>query len=1762
MQHAHQHILLHAARSRVRALLGAALQAAVLWLVFPALSARASFTLNWVNNDTPSDENGFIIQRSVTGVGGPFVTIDNISDTTETTYQDLTANDPTVAYAYRVYAYNSSAQSTYTNVVTNAPTFTIQPVASQNAPVFGSATFTATAVGIPAPTYQWEVSADGGNTWTNLSDGANVSGSATSTLTLSNLSEANAVTYAVVASNGAGAGTTSTNSVLNIVQASQTISFGAITPVAYSPAGTFILSGTASSGLPVSYVSSNLNVATVSGNTVTIVNAGTTYITASQSGNEFYLPAATIQEGLLITPAPQTITFSALPSVTYGGSAYTFTATSSSGLPVTFSVSSGFGIVTVTGNTFTINAAGNTGIAASQTGNSNYQNATSVVQNLVVNKAAQTITFGALPVFVAGASPYMLVATASSGLPVSFSTSNGGVGNTTSTDGATLVISASSGGTATITAFQSGNNNYNSAPNALQTLQVNQAPIITNQPGNAGVNAGNAASFSITANAIPSATYQWEVSTDGGNTWTNLSNGDNYSGVTTTQLLVTGVTLTLQGDEYLCVATNSVASTDSNAATLTVKQAPSISSQPVAQTGLAGGSVTFTAVAVGGPAPNLQWQVSTNGGSSYTPLTDGAGISGSVTGSLTLSNLTAAMNGYRYGLVANNNQGEAFTTAAVLTVDYPPTFSTQPVAQTTNAGSSATFTIAATGNPTPTYQWQVSTNGGTSYTALSNGSGVSGATGVSLTLSALTAAMNGNIYQAVATNSVNAVPSNPATLTVDFTPAFLTQPVAQTANAGASAVFSVATTGNPAPTYQWQVSTNGGTSYTALSNGIGVSGATAATLSLTNLTAGMNGNLYKVVASNSVNTVPSNPATLTVDFTPAFSTQPSTQTANAGASAIFSVATTGNPAPTYQWQVSTNGGTSYSPLSNGAGISGATSASLTLSNLTVGMNGYIYEVVASNGLGSVTSTPQTLTVDFAPAFSTQPAAQTANAGTSATFTAAATGNPAPGYQWKVSTNGGVNLTALTDGAGVSGSATASLTLSNLTAGMNGYIYEVVASNGLGSVTSTPQTLTVDFAPAFSTQPAGQTASAGNSATFTAATTGNPAANYQWQVSTNGGSTFSQLNSGAGVSGATTASLTLSSLTAGMNGYLYEVVASNGLASVTSTPQTLTVDFAPAFSTQPTAQTANAGNSATFTAATTGNPAPGYQWKFSTNGGVNFTALTDGTGVSGSATGTLTLSSLTAGMNGYLYEVVASNGLGSVTSTPQTLTVDFAPAFSTQPTAQIAIPGASATFTAVAAGNPVPTCQWEVSTNGSTYTALTDGAAISGSATASLTLSGVSLAMSGNLYEVTATNSLGSATSNATSLTVAIPPSISSQPVAQTVVAGSTAIFAVTATGTPVPTYQWQFGGINLTGATNASLTLTDVQAANVGNYGVVVSNVAGQVTSNSAALALGAAGTITQQPVSVSVPAGGSANFTVTAIGNAVTYQWNFNGTAIAGATNVTLNLTNVQAGNVGNYTVTVSSNGPTVTSGTASLSLLSGMSATHAVNGSGFGYVAGQNITITNTINTTGTVGNLGWSVLLPTGWSFVSATGSVGQTGPNVGATGVLDWTWTSPPASPATFTYTLSVPASTAGSQTIVALVSLTLGGNPIETLAQPDPLMVPQLLYYSSDEGHTGEISLTDLTRAIELYNTHNGSTRTGAYTDQPTSEDGFAPNPTQPVGQAATLSYYYTADENQSGVLSLSDLTRVIELYNYHNGSVRTGQYHPQWGTEDGFAPGP
>jgi cytochrome c peroxidase len=117
--------------------------------------------------------------------------------------------------------------------------------------------------------------------------------------------------------------------------------------------------------------------------------------------------------------------------------------------------------------------------------------------------------------------------------------------------------------------------------------------------------------------------------------------------------------------------------------------------------------------------------------------------------------------------------------------------------------------------------------------------------------------------------------------------------------------------------------------------------------------------------------------------------------------------------------------------------------------------------------------------------------------------------------------------------------------------------------------------------------------------------------------------------------------------------------------------------------------------------------------------------------------------------------------------------------------------------------------------------------------------------------------------------------------------------------------------------------------------------------------------------------------------------------------------------------------------------------------------------------------------------------------------------------------------------------------------------------PLVAYHDADQNRDNRISLSELTRVIELYSVRNGSVRTGCYTTtSAATEDGFAPDGSRAASTAVMLDRYHAADTDRSGSISMNELLRVLQLYNYRAESVRTGQYKAQAGTEDGFVAGP
>jgi len=160
------------------------------------------------------------------------------------------------------------------------------------------------------------------------------------------------------------------------------------------------------------------------------------------------------------------------------------------------------------------------------------------------------------------------------------------------------------------------------------------------------------------------------------------------------------------------------------------------------------------------------------------------------------------------------------------------------------------------------------------------------------------------------------------------------------------------------------------------------------------------------------------------------------------------------------------------------------------------------------------------------------------------------------------------------------------------------------------------------------------------------------------------------------------------------------------------------------------------------------------------------------------------------------------------------------------------------------------------------------------------------------------------------------PALTVEPFRQTVLAGTTASLTAMALGLGQLSYQWQCGGVALAGATNAVLSLTNVQSSQMGDYAVVVGNALGAVTSKLARLTVLVPPTLEPLPASAGAVVGSNITFTVEAIGTApLRYQWRRNGVNIPGATNPWLTTTNVQVVDGGSYSVVVANVAGTVAS-------------------------------------------------------------------------------------------------------------------------------------------------------------------------------------------------------------------------------------------------------
>ncbi len=311
-----------------------------------------------------------------------------------------------------------------------------------------------------------------------------------------------------------------------------------------------------------------------------------------------------------------------------------------------------------------------------------------------------------------------------------------------------------------------------------------------------------------------------------------------------------------------------------------------------------------------------------------------------------------------------------------LSVVSPPVITMQPVDEAVLEGASATFTVEATGGLPLYYQWQAS------GTNLVDGGNISGATNCTLTVVSVSSNDLGT-YSVIVSNAGGlAISSNALLSIVPSAPVITLQPASQAVGTGSTAVITVGVVGSTPLSYQWEF------------DGTNISDATNSELTLAGVQVDQAGS-YAVTIGNSLGSVTSSAAVLTVGLPPAILTQPGSLIVAKGQPASFSVSVSGTAPLSCQWQ---QNGTN---LSDSRNISGSATATLLIRRTTTGSAG-VYALIVTNFWGSATCSEAALAVVSPPT----PFNQTVWVGDSATINVAVSGPGHFTYQWQLN---GANL---------------------------------------------------------------------------------------------------------------------------------------------------------------------------------------------------------------------------------------------------------------------------------------------------------------------------------------------------------------------------------------------------------------------------------------------------------------------------------------------------------------------------------------------------------------------------------------------------------------------------------------------------------------------------------------------------------------------------------------------------------------------------------
>lgn len=765
-----------------------------------------------------------------------------------------------------------------------------------------------------------------------------------------------------------------------------------------------------------------------------------------------------------------------------------------------------------------------------------------------------------------------------------------------------------------------------------------------------------------------------------------------------------------------------------------------------------------------------------NGG--YTHLWTGSGAA--LLSSTTIENPTfddKTPGAYTLTYKVTDSKGCTVSDNTSVTVNAAISITAQPSPQTVCAGSNVSFSVAATGGGTLSYQWQKD------GTNLTDGGSISNSKTATLAVSNVSSADAGKYTCLVSTTtSCPSVTSSQAQLTVNPATAITTQPVSQTVCVGSTVNFNVTATGTAPITYQWQ---KGGSDVT---DGGNISGSKTSALTITNADNTNAGDYTCIVHSSCGSDVTTNKATLGFNPVTTINSQPASQTVCAGSTVSFSVTATGAGTLTYQWQ------------KGGSNISGATGSTLTLTNVTSSDGGsYVCIVNSVTCPKAVNSAAAILTVNSLPTVSfsgvTSPYCQSASPVTltgsplGGTFSGSAVTDIGGGTASFFPTSAGTytitytytdantcsnsskkdivvnalptvtftgTLASQCDGSTVyqltggspaggsySGPGVSGTNFNATAAGVGTHTITYSYTDAKGCSASATNSITVNAKTVITTQPLDQTVCSGSTVGFTVTATGSGTLTYQWKKD------GINLTDGSNISGSTTSTLTDSNVGTSDAGN-YTCTVTGTCSSATSNPAKLSVNAATVINTQPVSQTICSGSNVSFSVAATGTTPLTYQWQ---KDGAN---LSDGGNISGSSTSALQINNADNTHAG-AYRCIVHSACGTdVTSNAANLAFYSLTTITQQPSDVISCSGNTVSFLISATAEGSPTYQWYKGA-----TKLTDGGNIIGSTSSNLNITNISKSDEGSYYCAVASGVCPSPLNSSNAkLTVNIIPTVS------------------------------------------------------------------------------------------------------------------------------------------------------------------------------------------------------------------------------------------------------------------------------------------------------------------------------------------------------------------------------------------------------------------